>query len=70
MQYEILLTKNPNNGFTARPLALPELIVAADDEGEALARVRNAIADLQVHSRIVHIDLPLTLDDPWAAFLF
>lgn len=72
MQYEILLTKNPQNGYTARPFALPELTVAADNEAEALALVRQAIADLQQNSHIVQIDVPspgtVSPNDPWQPF--
>lgn len=72
MQYEILLTKNQKNGYTARPLALPELTVAADNEAEALALVRQAIANLQQNSHIVQIDVPspatVSITDPWQPF--
>jgi hypothetical protein len=63
VQYEILLTKDPNNGYTARPLTMPELTVAADNELEALALVRQAITKLQQTSRIVQIDVPSLVDD-------
>lgn len=70
MQYDILLTKHPNNGYTARPLLLPELVVHAEDEGEVLNLVSEAIADLQNNSRIVRIEVqqPQEADDPWLRF--
>ncbi|MFN8489510.1 MAG: hypothetical protein U0350_18145 [Caldilineaceae bacterium] len=72
MQYEILLTKQPNNGYTARPLAMPELTVTANNEAEALVLVRQAIAKLQQTSHIVQIDVPspskISANDPWQPF--
>lgn len=70
MQYDILLTKHPNNGYTARPLLLPELVVHAEDEGEVLNLVSEAIADLQNHSRIVRIEVQQQQEaaDPWLRF--
>lgn len=75
MQFDILLTKEPNNGYRARPILMPELIVSGDSEEEALSRVRTAIADAQVESRIVRIEVPLEVplsersaDNPWLRF--
>lgn len=70
MQYDILLTKHSSNGYTARPTLLPEIIVHADNEGEALSLVSEAIADLQHHSRIVRIEVqqPQESDEPWLRF--
>ncbi|MEZ4867528.1 MAG: hypothetical protein R3C14_39745 [Caldilineaceae bacterium] len=70
MQYDILLTKHPNNGYTARPILLPELIIHADNELEVLDRVRQAINEVQAHSRIVQIEAEPTEaeDDPWLRF--
>ena len=58
MQYDILLTKQPANGYLARPVLMPEIVVSGADEEEALALVREAIADATVQSRIVRIDVP------------
>lgn len=58
MQYDILLTKQPVNGYLARPVLMPEIVVSGEDEEEALALVREAIADATVQSRIVRIDVP------------
>jgi predicted RNase H-like HicB family nuclease len=70
MQFDILLTKHPSNGYTARPVLLPEIVVHADDEDEALSLVSEAIADLQHNSRIVRIEVqqPQEADDPWLRF--
>lgn len=71
MQYDILLTQNPGNGFTARPLLWPEVVALGDNEGEALARVQEALAAFLANSRIVKIELPTPspIDDPWLRFV-
>ena len=71
MQFDVLLTRELNNGYTARPVLMPELIVSGDSEEEALSRVRTLIANAQVQSRIVRIDVPVAndgLDNPWLRF--
>lgn len=45
MQFDVLLTKERSNGYTARPVLMPELIVSGDSQEEALSRVRTAIAN-------------------------
>ena len=71
MQYDILLTKQPANGYLARPVLMPEIVVSGEDEEEALARVRAAIAKATEQSRIVRIDIPNgaeSTNDPWLRF--
>ncbi len=71
MQFDVLLTREPNNGYRARPVLMPELIVSGDSEEEALSRVRTAIANAQAESRIVRIDVPIADDapkNPWLRF--
>ncbi|MEZ4737068.1 MAG: hypothetical protein R3E79_59070 [Caldilineaceae bacterium] len=69
--YDILLTKQENNGYIARPVLLPDIVVSGATEDEALAQVRQAIAQQQRQSRIVrvHVSAPNeTADDPWLRF--
>jgi predicted RNase H-like HicB family nuclease len=71
MQYDILLTKQPNNGYIARPILLPEIVVSGADEEEVLARVREAIAGIYANSRIVRVNVAEpdeTTNDPWLRF--
>lgn len=72
MEFDILLTQIPNNDYRARPILMPELTVSGSSEEEALGRVRTAIADAQIQSRIVRIDVPLDVDagseNPWLRF--
>lgn len=58
MHYDILLTKQPTNGYLARPVLMPEIVVSGADEEEALARVQEAILQVTARSRIVRIDVP------------
>ena len=71
MQYDILLTKQPTNGYLARPVLMPEIVVSGEDEKDALARVRIAIAKATEHSHIVRVDVPNSGEstgDPWLRF--
>lgn len=71
MQYDILLTKQPTNGYLARPVLMPEIVVSSTDEEEALTRVRAAIAEASEQSRIVRIDIANGIEptsDPWLRF--
>lgn len=64
MLYDVLLTKDPQNGYTARPLLAPELTVTGKTEAETLSRVQDALAKLYRQSRIVQVEVPVTADDP------
>jgi len=71
MQYDILLTKHANNGYTAQPLLIPEIVVSGEDENEALELVCKAIANRHLQSRIVRVDIPIPDEqdtDPWFRF--
>ncbi len=71
MQYDILLTRQPNDGYLARPIQLPEIVVTGVDEADALTRVRAAIVDKYAQSRVVRIDVPIpdvATADPWLRF--
>jgi predicted RNase H-like HicB family nuclease len=61
MTYDVLLTKGPDNRYTARALLLPDLVASGADEAEALERLRAVIAEVQANSRYVldtdHISL-------------
>ena len=39
MEHAVLLTKQPDNGYTARSLLLPEIVVSGDDEASLAAKV-------------------------------
>ncbi|MCB0104404.1 MAG: hypothetical protein KDE53_00785 [Caldilineaceae bacterium] len=63
MLYDVLLTKDPHNGYTARPLLAPELTVTGETEAETLSRVQTALAKLYSQSRIVQVEVPVTDDN-------
>ena len=68
MEHAVLLTKQPNNGYTARSLLLPEIVVTGADETDVLAQLRAALVEIQQVSRVVHIDVPMpeaTEINPW-----
>lgn len=71
MMYNVLLTKQPNSLYTARVLAMPDVVVSGADDAEVLARVRTVIAHMHANSRLVQVEAPpLTElpDDPWLRF--
>ena len=71
MMYNVLLTKQPNNLYTARVMSLPDVIVSGTDDAEVLARVRAAIAHMHANSRLVQVEAPPLAemsDDPWLRF--
>lgn len=68
MEHAVLLTKQPDNGYIARSLLLPEVVVTGADETDVLAQMRAALVEIQQTSRIVHIDVPApaaTDSNPW-----
>jgi predicted RNase H-like HicB family nuclease len=70
MAYDILVTKHPDNGYSARPLLWPELVLSGKDEAEVLARIRIALADFLAKSHIVRIEVEPAADssDPWLEY--
>ena len=68
MHYDVLLTKDPLNGYTARSVLIPELIVTGASEAETIERIREALAKVQEQSRIVRVEVPDPEDDPWLRF--
>jgi hypothetical protein len=68
MLYDILLTKHAHNGYTARPLLWPDIVVSGADKAEVLAAVRSAIVNSLMESTIVQIEVPSipgAPSDPW-----
>ena len=71
MATSVLVTRLPDNRYTARALALPELVATGATEADAVEQLRIAIADLQQHSRVIQVDLPLPETGPahpWLRF--
>ena len=71
MIYDVLLTKGPDDRYTARALLLPDMVISGTDEAEVLQQLRAAIAGVQENSRIIRIDVPSSAeasDDAWLRF--
>ncbi|NCC37429.1 MAG: hypothetical protein EOM24_36270 [Chloroflexia bacterium] len=68
MSTAVLVTRDADNRFTARALALSDVVATGASEAEALTALHAALADLQARSHIVQVDLPVPaapVDDPW-----
>src|SRR5215471_16283279 len=68
MIYDILVTQEAKELYTARVLALPDIIVSGADEQEVLHQVQTAIAHLLTKSHLVRLTIPTPTDreaDPW-----
>lgn len=70
MAYDILVTKHLNNGYSARPLLWPELVLSGANEAEVVESVRVALADFLAHSHIVRVEVEPVGDenDPWLQY--
>lgn len=70
MATSVLITRQPDNRYTARALMLPEIVVTGVTEAEAVEQLRVALADLQQHSRVIQVELPITdaAAHPWLHF--
>jgi predicted RNase H-like HicB family nuclease len=64
----VLVTRQADNRYTARALALSDVVASGASEAEAIAALRAVLADLHARSHVVQVDLPVpaaTADDPW-----
>jgi predicted RNase H-like HicB family nuclease len=71
MTTSVLITCQPDNRYTARALVLPEIVVVGATEAEAVEQLRVALADLQQHSRVIQVELPIAdtaAAHPWLRF--
>lgn len=71
MTYDVLVTKEKSQRYTARVLLLPDIVVSGDTEEAVLEQVKTAITDLRSNSRIVHLDVPPFVgeeSDPWLRY--
>ncbi|NCC35457.1 MAG: hypothetical protein EOM24_26105 [Chloroflexia bacterium] len=71
MATSVLITRQPDNRYTARALVLPELVVSGATEAEAVEQLRVALADLQQHSHVIQVELPIpdpAVEHPWLRF--
>jgi predicted RNase H-like HicB family nuclease len=72
MTTSVLITRQPDNRYTARALALPEIVVIGATEAEAIEQLRTKLADLHQHSRVIQVELPISdtaVEHPWRRFV-
>lgn len=71
--YQVLLRKQPANGYIATALGWPNCQVSAPTRDEAVEQIRNAIADLLKAGEIIDLDIstpiiPADYADTFGAF--
>jgi hypothetical protein len=68
MTFDVVLVKEANNGYIARPVLWPDSAVHGATEQEALRRVRVLIRDLVNRTQFVQVqvDVPkVQVGNPW-----
>jgi hypothetical protein len=66
MQQLILVRADGPDHFTARAVAIPEVVAEGKTEADAVAQVRESLAALFTSAKIVSIDVPLYgHNNPW-----
>lgn len=68
MLYDVLITQNKRNKYIAQVLSFPQLVVEGDNEVDALEKVRLAIRQKQQEGRLVRLEVPDLLPDPWLPY--
>ena len=70
MTFDVILLKQADNGYLARPVLWPDSSVQGATEQEALDRVQALIRDLLNRTRLVQVEVDVTehpADHPWLA---
>ena len=71
MEYQILVEKQPHNGFIATALGWPDCVGAGETQDEAVVKVQAAVADRLTRSKVlsVKVEAPSLAEsgDPWEA---
>lgn len=66
MIYDVLLTKELDNLYKARPVLLPDIVVSGPSETDVLNQLRSTLANVQANSRTVRLEVPSKIsNDPW-----
>lgn len=68
MSTVVLITRHADHCYSARVLALADVVAFGASEAEAIAALHTALAERQAHSDIVQVDAPspvVSADDPW-----
>lgn len=74
MDYQILVEKQPHNGFVATALGWPDCVAVGTTKEEAVVQVRSAVAGRLAHGEIVHVrietsEVTQTVIDPWESMI-
>lgn len=69
MTFDVIVLKQPDNGFLARTLLLPEVTAQGATEQEALDQISALIRGQFEKFRLVklEVDLPEARQNPWSA---
>ena len=71
MEYQILIEKQPNNGFVATALGWPDCVGTGETKDEAVSKVQAAVADRLAHGEVLRVQVgepqPANFVDPWEA---
>ena len=70
MTFDVILLKQADDGYLARPVLWPDSVVHGTTEEEALERVRTLIRDLLIRTQFVQVEVDVparTSEDPWLA---
>ncbi|MCP4713449.1 MAG: hypothetical protein GY869_32875, partial [Planctomycetes bacterium] len=70
MNFDVILQKQQDNGYIARPVLWPDSSAHGTTEQEALKRVRALIHDLSGRTRLVRVNVEAPeneVDNPWLA---
>ena len=68
MTFDVILLKQADNGYIARPVLWPDSAVQGATEQEALDRVRDLIRDLLGRTQLVQVEVDVPenqTDNPW-----
>ncbi len=70
MTFGVILLKQANNGYVARPVLWPDVEAQGTTEQEALDRVRALIRNLLSEARLVQVEVDVPeekVENPWIA---
>jgi len=68
MIFDVVLLRQTDNGYLARPVLWPDSVVYGATEQEALDRVRTLIRDLLSRTQLVQVEVDVPahqVDNPW-----
>jgi predicted RNase H-like HicB family nuclease len=64
MTFDVLVLKQPDNGYIARPVFWPDAIAHGATEQEAIAGVQTLIRDLLEQVQVVKVEVDIPSNEP------